>query len=433
MKQAKSKPRVVIVGGGFGGLASAKALKKAPVSVTLIDRSNHHLFQPLLYQVATGVLNPGQIASPIRSILRDQSNATVILGEVVGIDKRSRCVLANTEDREGLSIPYDYLVLATGGQKTYFGRDEFQKFAPSLKDLSDAVAVRNRILRSFERAEAEDDAERRRALLTFVIIGAGPTGVELAAAMALLVRRTLRSEFRRIDPGSARVLLIHAGDCVLPSFDDALSVAAKDRLEKMGVEIRLGHAVDDLDGDGVLVDGERIPSKTVIWAAGIAPSPAGAWLGAETDRAGRVRVDDCLRIREHPEIFVIGDTASADQDGEPLPGVAQVAIQQGRYVGALIERLTTGRPQPSPFRYFDKGEMAVVGKGFAVLQSGRVHMAGFIASLVWAVVHIQFLAQSNLRVSVFLQWMWTYITGKRGSRLIVNHRTSAGIILELGH
>jgi NADH dehydrogenase len=418
-------PRVVIVGGGFGGLAAAKALRKTPASVLLIDRTNHHLFQPLLYQVATAVLAPGQIASPIREILRRQQNATVILGEVTGVDVNHQSVLVSSADREDVPVPYDYLVLATGAGHSYFGHDEYEKFAPGLKSLADALAARNKILQAFELAEAEDDPSRHRDLLTFVLVGGGATGVEMAGALAGLVRSTLRSEYRRIDPSAARIILVDQGNRVLGTFADDLSRAAKERLEKQGVEVRLGHGVDRIDTGGVTVAGERIASKTVIWTAGVAPSPAGKWLKGETDRSGRVRVQTDLTVAGHPEIFVIGDTASLDQDGKPLPGVAQVAMQQGRYAGKLIHRRVTGRTAPRPFRYFDKGNMAVVGKGFAVLQSGRVHVSGILAWLAWAAVHLEFVGQSSLRISVFLQWVWTYLTEQRGSRLIVNHHASA--------
>ncbi len=416
-------PHVVIVGGGFGGLAAAKALKNAPARVTLIDRSNHHLFQPLLYQVATSVLTPGQIGSPIRNILRKQRNTTVVLGEVTGLDVEKKCVFVDVTDRSGVPIPYDFLVLATGVTHSYFGHDEFAAHAPGLKTLADAVAIRNGVLQAFEQAEAEEDPSRHRDLLTFVLVGAGPTGVEMASAIAVLVRNTLKSEFRRIDPASARIVLFDAAPRVLGTFSEKISAAARKRLESLGVEVRLGHAVDQIDADGVIVAGERISSKTVIWTAGVAPSAAGKWLKAPTDRAGRVRVQNDLSVTGHPEIFVVGDTASLDQEGRPLPGVAQVAIQQGRYAGKLIYRTIAGQPAPPPFRYFDKGNMAVVGKGFAVLQSGKFQMSGFIAWLAWAGVHLQFLAQSSLRVSVFVQWVWTYLTGQRGSRLIVNHRS----------
>jgi NADH dehydrogenase FAD-containing subunit len=398
-------PRVVIVGGGFGGLAAARALGKTPARVLLIDRRNHHLFQPLLYQVATAVLATGQIASPIREILRRQHNATVILGEVTGVDVNHQSVFVNSADREDVPIPYDYLVIATGAGHSYFGHDEYEKFAPGLKSLADAVAARNKILQAFEQAEAEEDPSRHRDLLTFVLVGAGPTGVEMAGALAGLVRSTLRSEYRRIDPSAARIILVDLGNRVLGTFADDLSRAAKERLEKLGVEVRLGHGVDRIDAEGVTVAGERIASKTVIWTAGVAPSPAGKWLKGETDRAGRVRVQTDLTVAGHPEIFVIGDTASLDQDGKPLAGVAQVAMQQGRYAGRLIHRRVTGQSAPGSFRYFDKGNMAVVGKGFAVLQSGRVHVSGFLAWLAWAAVHLEFVGQSSLRISVFLQWV----------------------------
>jgi NADH dehydrogenase FAD-containing subunit len=405
-------------------LAAAKALQNTPANIALIDRTNHHLFQPLLYQVATSVLSSGQIGSPIRGILRRQKNTTVIMGEAVGVDKDRKCVMVSDADREGVPLPYDYLILATGSSHSYFGHSQFEQYAPGLKTLGDAEAVRNKVLAAFELAEAEEDPSRHRDLLTFVLVGAGPTGVEMAGALAVLVRSTLRSEFRRIEPGSARVVLVDAGHRVLQQFSEDLSAAAKKRLENLGVDVRLGHPVDQIDADGVVVAGERIVSKTVIWTAGVAPSPAGKWLGVETDRAGRVRIQNDLTVPGYPEIFVIGDTASLDQDGKPLPGVAQVALQQGRYAGKLIHSRVTGGPAPRPFRYFDKGNMAVVGKGFAVLQSGRLHVSGLAAWFAWAAVHLQFLATSSLRLAVFLQWMWTYLTGQRGDRLIVEHHKS---------
>lgn len=415
---------VIIVGGGFGGLAAAKALRNAPVRVILIDRSNHHLFQPLLYQVATAVLGPGQIASPIRNILRDQSNVTVIMGEVTSVNKEDRKVLVNDVDRTGIPLSYDSLILATGAHHSYFGHDEFERYAPGLKSLADAVAVRNKILKAFEQAEAEEDPSQHRDLLTFVLVGAGPTGVEMSAAIASLVRNSLKSDFRRIDPTSARVVLVDRSKRVLGSFAENLSEAANERLKSLGVEILLERGVDEIDEDGVIVAGERIASKTVIWTAGVTPSPAGKWLEVETDHSGRVRILGDLTVPGHPEVFVVGDTASLDQDGKPLPGVAQVAMQQGRYAGKLIHRRLSGEPPPRPFRYFDKGSMAVVGKGFAVLQSGKVAISGFLAWMAWAAIHLEFLAQSSLRVSVFVQWVWTYMTGQRGSRIIVNHHAT---------
>jgi NADH dehydrogenase FAD-containing subunit len=314
--------------------------------------------------------------------------------------------------------------LATGSTHSYFGHNEFERFAPGLKSLADAEAARNKILQAFELAEAEDDPARHRDLLTFILVGGGPTGVEMAGALAVLVRTSLKSEFRRIDPASARIVLVDMAPRVLGPFPEGLSKAAKARLEKLGVEVRLGHAVDRIDADGIVVAGERIASKTVIWTAGVAPSPAGKWLDVETDRAGRVRIQKDLTVPGHVEIFVVGDTASLDQNGKPLPGVAQVALQQGRYAAKVIHSRITGKRPPDSFSYFDKGNMAVVGKGFAVLQSGKVQINGFGAWLTWAAVHLQFLATSSLRLTVLLQWIWTYMTGQRGSRLIVNHHGS---------
>ncbi len=414
-------PVIVIVGGGFAGLSAAQALRNTPAQVFLIDRTNHHVFQPLLYQVATSVLSPAQIASPLREILRKQKNTTVLMGEVVGVDKEKKLVFASSADRERVPIPYDFLVLATGAMHSYFGHNEFEKHAPGLKSLADAVAVRNKILQAFEQAEAEEDAHAHRDLLTFVLVGGGPAGVEMAGAIAVLVKKSLRTQFRRIDPTSARVVLVDRSKKLLKPYADDLSQGAKERLEKLGVEIRLGQGVDQIDGDGVVVAGERIPSKTVIWTAGVAPSPAGTWLNVETDRAGRVRIQQDLTVPGHPEIFVVGDTASLDHNGEPLEGVAQVAIQEGRYAAVAIDRRVTGRPAPAPFQYFDKGTMAVVGLGYAVLQSGKIRLKGATAWMAWAVVHILSLAQPGLRISVFLQWIWTYLTRQRGARLIVNH------------
>jgi len=417
-------PHVVIVGGGFGGLAAAKVLKNAPAKVTLIDRTNHHLFQTLLYQVATSVLAPSQIGFPIRGILQSQKNTTVLQGEVTGVDKDKKCVFVSDADRQDVPLTYDYLILATGATHSYFGRNEFEEFAPGIKSLADAEATRNKVLQAFELAEAEEDPSRHRDLLTFVLVGTAPTGVEMAGALAVLVKTTLKSNFRRIDPASARIVLFDMAPRVLGTFSEHFSQAAKQRLENLGVEVRLGHGVDQIDADGVVVAGERIASKTVIWTAGVAPSPAGKWLNVETDRAGRVHIQRDLTVPGHPEVFVVGDTAALQQDGKPLPGVAQVAIQQGHYAGELIHSRITGSKPPAPFRYFDKGTMAVVRRGFAVLQSWKIQMSGLLAWIVWAFVHLQFLATSGLRLSVFLQWIWTFLTGQRESRLIVDHHAS---------
>lgn len=417
----QGSPMVVIVGGGFGGLTAARSLGNAPVRILLIDRSNHHLFQPLLYQVATSVLAPGQIATPIRGILGRNANTTIAMGTVTGVDRNARQVIVDTEDRTGVRITYDYLILATGAGQSYFGHDEFRKYAPGLKTLAEAVEARNRILRAFEMAEAAEDPQRRKDLLTFVLVGAGPTGVEMAGAIAVMVRSTLKRNFRRIDPALARIVLVDRSPRVLGAFSPELSDAAQLRLARLGVEVHRGKSVDAIDGAGVIVGGERIETKTVIWTAGVAPSPAGKWLNAEMDKSGRVCVGSDLSVQDSPEVFVIGDTAHYEQDGQPLPGVAQVALQQGKYAARVIRSRIERKPPPPPFRYFDKGNLAVVGKGFAVLQSGKVKLSGRLAWLVWAVVHIQFLATTNLRLSVFVQWMWTYLTNQRGSRLIVDH------------
>ena len=417
-------PLVVIVGGGFGGLAAAKELRWPCVNVLLIDRSNHHVFQPLLYQVATSVLASGQIASPIRSLLSSQTNASVMLGTVTGVDAASKQVIVDANDQVGLKVDYDYLILATGANHSYFGHDEFAAFAPGLKSLADAEALRNHILEVFEKAEIEDDLEKRQALMTFVMVGAGPTGVEIASAIAVMARTTLRRDFRRIDPASAHVVLVDLGARPLATFSEKLSKAAMQRLKRLRIDVRLGVAVQMIDEEGVTIGSERVRAKTVVWTAGVAPSPAGKWLGTMVDRAGRVRIQPDLTVFEQPNIFVIGDTASLDQDGRALPGVAQVAIQQGRYAAMSILRRVRGHSPLPPFRYFDKGNLAVVGRSFAVLQSAGVQLSGFIAWLVWALIHIQFLADASLRFSVFLQWMWTYISGKRAERLIIRQRTN---------
>ncbi|MCL4797135.1 MAG: NAD(P)/FAD-dependent oxidoreductase [Bryobacteraceae bacterium] len=420
-------PHVVIVGGGFGGLAVARSLRRAPVRITLIDRTNHHLFQPLLYQVATAVLTPGQIAAPIRQVLGRQENAAVIMGEVTGVDTAHREVIVRTHDREDHRIAFDYLVLATGVQHSYFGRDDFAKFAPGLKTMADATDVRNKVLQAFETAEVETNEKHRDELLTFVLVGGGPTGVEMAGAIAELANLTMRRDFRRIDPGRARIVLVEAGPRVLSAFDESLSLKTQERLRRKGVELRLGQPVEHIDEEGVIVGGERIFSRTVIWTAGVTPSPAAEWLGAQADRLGRVRVNGDLSVGRMANVFVIGDVAYYEQNGRPVPGVAPVAIQQGKYVGRVIAARAARGPVALPvFRYNDKGAMAVVGRNYAVMQFRGWKLAGYLAWLVWSGVHVLFLALPNLRISVFLQWIWSYLSKQRGSRLIVvPHKAAA--------
>jgi NADH:ubiquinone reductase (H+-translocating) len=412
-------PRVVIVGGGFGGMAAARALRNAPVRVTLVDRSNHHLFQPLLYQVATATLAPGDIAAPIRHLLRGQRNVTVALAAVTGVDLANRHVLVDYLGQPDTPFDYDYLVLATGATHSYFGHNEFAPFAPGLKSLSDAEAVRAKVLKAFETAEIETDPARHQDLLTFVLVGGGPTGVEMAGALAELRRFTLKNDFRRINPQSARIILAEAGPRILANFPEKLSRKAQARLESMGVEVRTGQTVTAVDDASVVIGNNRVPCRTVIWTAGVTPSPAGKWLNAPTDRAGRVRVERDCSVPGYPEVFVIGDTASLDQDGKPLPGVAQVAMQQGRYVGQVIANRMRKLPAPPPFRYFDKGNMAVIGRGFAILDSGYVKMSGLLAWLPWAFIHLLFLPAEGNRMRVWTQWLWSYLTHQRSSQLIV--------------
>ena len=424
----KTWPHVVIVGGGFGGLAAARALRHAPVRVTVIDRSNHHLFQPLLYQVATATLAPGDIAAPIRHLLRRQRNVTVAMAEVTGVDAANRRVLVNYLGRPDVPYAYDYLILAPGAAHSYFGHNEFAPFAPGMKSIADAEAVRATVLKAFETAEIEADPAKHQDLLTFVLVGGGPTGVEMAGALAELRRYTLKSDFRRIDPQQARIILAEASPRLLGTFPEKLARKAQARLERVGVEVRTGQAVKAIDEAYVVIGDERIPCRTVIWTAGVTPSPAGTWLQAPTDRAGRVRVQPDCSVPGYPEVFVIGDTASLEQDGTPLPGVAQVAMQQGRFVGKVITQRETGRAAPPPFRYFDKGNMAVIGRGCAILDAGVVKLSGFPAWLVWACVHIAFLPALGNRRRVWTQWLWSYCTRQRSSQLIVEPRKSQGSV-----
>lgn len=407
-----NKPHVVILGGGFGGLAVARALADAPVRVTLIDRQNHHLFQPLLYQVATAGLNPSDICAPIRGLLSEQKNATVLLAEATSIDVAKQAVHM-TEGEVG----YDYLVVATGATHAYFGHDEWASRAPGLKTLEDAVEIRQRFLLAFEAAERETDPVRRRAWLTFVVVGAGPTGVEMAGAMAEVSRQALRDDFRSIDPADARVILVEGLDRVLPTYSAKLSANALEALHERGVEVRLNTRVTHIDDDEVRMGDERVWARTVVWAAGVAASPLAKSLGAPLDRAGRVKVEPTLSIPGHPEVFVIGDLATVSVDGVMIPGVAQGAIQGGKQTAANIVHLIDGET-PRPFSYEDLGSMATIGRNAAVAALGRAEFTGFLAWLMWLFVHVMALVGFRNRVAVIFSWAWSYFTFNRGSRLI---------------
>jgi len=412
------RPHVVIIGGGFAGIAAAKALRHCEADVTIIDRRNHHIFQPLLYQVATAVLAPADVAAPIRQLSARQKNVSVLLAEVIGVDLESRSVNVKSPGAEDKKITFDYLVVAAGVQPSYFGHNEFAKYAPCLKTITDAQAIRSKILSAYEMAESIDDENERRRLMTFVLVGAGPTGVELAASIAQMAKSTLRANFRRIDPATTSIVLLDGAKRVLPSFAESSSQKAARRLAKLGVKVITGAMVEHIDDQGVTVGGQRIDSGTVLWTAGVSPSPIVKMLGVATDRAGRACVDPFLSVADAREIFIVGDAATLIQDGRPLPGVAQVAIQQGRYVGGFIAReLGNGKP-PRPFRYFDKGNMAVIGKNFAILESGRIRLAGIVPWFIWAFIHIMFLPQLQNRRRVQNQWFWSYFTGERSSRLV---------------
>src|SRR6516165_9665161 len=404
--------RGVIIGAGFGGLSAAKQLAQAPFDVTVIDRHNYHLFQPLLYQVATAALSPGDIASPIRGILHRQKNANVILANVSGVDTARSEVVA-----EGRRIRYDYLVVATGAEHAYFGHD-WSPYAPGLKTIDDATYLRRRILLAFERAETEPDSDERRRLLNFVVVGGGPTGVEMAGAIAELAKRALAADFRSIDPRCARIILIEAGPRLLAPFSPTLSEAARRSLEQLGVEVRLDASVTDCDCSGVSLGNERLQTRTIVWAAGVKASPVAEWLGAESDRAGRVKVKADLSVPGHPDIFVIGDAAAATGlDGRPLPGVAPVAKQQGWYVATLLTAHAKGRTLPA-FRYRDVGSMATIGRKRAVAQIGAFNASGLVAWLLWSLAHIYFLIGFRNRLAVAMNWCWNYVTFQRGTRLI---------------
>jgi NADH:ubiquinone reductase (H+-translocating) len=410
---ASARRRIVIIGAGFGGLSAAQRLARVTADIIVIDRRNHHLFQPLLYQVATAALSPADIAAPIRGILSRQPNTIVILGTVTGIDLASRTVLLG--DRR---VPYDQLVIGTGARESYFGHDEWSAVTSGLKSIEDATAMRRRILVAFERAEdSEDEAEQRR-LLTFVIIGGGPTGVELAGTLAELAKAALARDFRHIDPTTARIVLVEAGPRLLPSFPPRLSEAAARALQRLGVEVRLGVAVTDCDQEGAVLGDERVESRTLIWAAGVTASPAAAWLGMGARRDGRVPVLSDLTLRGHPEIFVIGDTAEVVGTNRPLPGVAPVAKQQGAYVARVIAARLAGKPAPAPFRYRDYGNLATIGRHEAVADFGWVRLTGRLAWLAWGAAHIYFLIGFRNRAAVAIDWLWSYLTYQRGARLI---------------
>jgi NADH:ubiquinone reductase (H+-translocating) len=407
--------RVVVVGAGFAGLNVAQGLVSAPVEITIIDRRNHHLFQPLLYQVATAGLSPADIAVPIRGLFSGRRNVHVILAAVDGIDMDTRVVHAN-----GREFAYDTLVVATGARHAYFGRDEWEEVAPGLKRVEDATAIRRRLLLAFERAESEPDEAERRRLLNFVVIGGGPTGVEMAGAIAELAKVALARDFQKIDPRDARVVLVEAGPRVLPAFPESLSAHAEASLKRLGVELRLGHPVTHCGVEGVLLNGDAVPAATIIWAAGVAASPAAAWLGVPGDRAGRVQVQPDLTLAGHPEVFVIGDTSLVqDAQGRQLPGVAPVAKQEGKYVAKLVRARLRGATLP-PFRYRDVGNLATIGRGRAIADFGWLRLSGVLAWVLWGVVHIFFLIGFRNRAAVLLNWLWAYTTYRRGARLITD-------------
>jgi NADH:quinone reductase (non-electrogenic) len=413
-RETTKLPHVLILGGGFAGLYAAKDLRNAPVRVTVVDRRNHHLFQPMLYQVATAGLNPSDIASPIRSILRASKNTEVLLAEVRDIDVNARTVRFT----DGATSSYDYLVVATGAHHSYFGHDEWEQLAPGLKSLEDALEIRRRVLLAFEHAERETDPVRRHAYLTFVIVGGGPTGVEMAGAVAEIRRYALRRDFRHIDPGEATVMLLEGGPRLLPSYPENLSAQAKQKLRRLGVEVRTETLVTDIRPGSVNAAGWVIPTQTVIWAAGNTASPILRSLGTPLDQVGHAIVEPDCTIPGHPEVFVLGDAAAFNhQEGGTLPGICPVAIQMGEYTASVIEGDLAGRPRRA-FSYWDKGQLAVIGRGQAVADIWKLHFGGFLAWMVWIFVHIFFLIGFRNRVLVLLQWAWSYFTYSRGARLI---------------
>ncbi|RUU54429.1 NAD(P)/FAD-dependent oxidoreductase [Mesorhizobium sp. M2C.T.Ca.TU.002.02.1.1] len=412
---SEAEHHVVVVGAGFGGLELTRALHGAPVRITMIDKRNHHLFQPLLYQVATTSLATSEVAWPIRHLLRRRKDVTTLLAAVTGVDRAGKRVLLE----DGSSVPYDTLVLATGARHAYFGHDEWEPFAPGLKTLEDATAIRRRILLAFEQAEREADPAKRQALLTLVIIGGGPTGVELAGTIVELAHDTLRGEFRNIDTRQARVVLIEAGDRILANFAPQLSDYARKALERLGVTVELGRPVTQLDAEGVVFGDKRLPARTIIWAAGVAASPAAEWLGTAADRAGRVIVEPDLTVPGNPDIFVIGDTAHVLRpDGKPVPGVAPSAKQEGKHVAATIKARLAGDTATRPFRYRHAGDLATIGKRAAAIDFGWIKLTGWLAWWLWGIAHIYFLIDFRNRLAVSLSWLWIYLTGQRSARLI---------------
>jgi NADH dehydrogenase len=412
---------VVIVGGGFGGLDAARALDHAPVQVTLLDRHNYHLFQPLLYQVATAALSPGDVASPIRWILRRQKNVRVLLAQAERIDPNARVVFVEEGAEHETTIPYDYLILAAGSTHAYFGHPDWAPHAPGLKTLDDALEIRRQVLLAFEAAEREADLAAQRRLLTFVIVGAGPTGVELAGALGEIARHALRQDFRSIRPETARILLLEGGPSILSTFPEHLREKARQSLERLGIEIRTNAVVTAADAQGVKIGDERIAAQTVLWAAGVAASPLARSLGAPLDRVGRVLVEPTLAVPGHPEIFVVGDLSSLQQDGRPLPGVAQVAMQGGAHAAKNVLRAIRGEPL-QPFRYRNYGSVAVIGRGSAVVDIGPIRASGFFAWVFWLFLHIFWLIGFRNRITVLIEWAWSYVTLQRGVRLITGER-----------
>lgn len=413
MTQNPSEPRVVILGAGFAGINAAKALERAPVRVTVIDRKNHHTFQPLLYQVALAVLSPAEIASPIRTVLRRASNMEVVLGEVAGFDLDRRMVRM-----EGLELPYDYLVVASGATHAYFGHPEWEQYAPGLKTIEDAIEIRRRVLTAFETAEREAIASGSGPPVTFVVIGAGPTGVELAGAIADISKRYMERDFRAIDPAKARILLLEGGPRVLPAYPQDLSASAERQLTEMGVEVRTDAMVTNVEPGMVTVGKERIPASVILWGAGVSASPLGRMLGAPTDRAGRVLVESDLSIAGHPEVFVVGDLAAVKmEDGKMVPGVAPAAIQMGKFAARQIKRSVAAKPRET-FRYLDKGTLATIGRSRAVADLGKLHFSGYFAWLAWLFIHLFFLIGFRNRFLVIAEWAWAYLTYNSGARLI---------------